>query len=244
MVLKLVSLRTIAIGALIAITASPSQANNETVENQIRARLTPLLNAPITSVVKSPFGEMFEVVTDNGLGYTDKNGSFFLYGATVLDTDTRENLTERREGELHRIAIADLPLEDAIKTVHGDGSRLLVTFEDPNCGYCRTLAPELDRVDNVTIYTFVMPVMAEDSPAKARAVWCAQDRSAAWRSLLETGAMPHSDECDTPLARNIALATKYRVRGTPTIVFADGIRRSRVMRAAEIETTLRKQAGL
>ncbi len=36
-------------------------------------------------------------------------------------------------------------------SLRGDGSRALVTFEDPNCGYCKKFVKDVATMDNVTI---------------------------------------------------------------------------------------------
>lgn len=51
-----------------------------------------------------------------------------------------------------------LRLADAIKDVKGDGSRVIAVFTEPECGYCRKYEKSLEKVDNVTIYRFLMPL--------------------------------------------------------------------------------------
>lgn len=48
-----------------------------------------------------------------------------------------------------------LPLQHAIKEVHGDGSRVMALFEDPFCPICRVFTKFVDQIDNVTIYRFI-----------------------------------------------------------------------------------------
>jgi thiol:disulfide interchange protein DsbC len=57
----------------------------------------------------------------------------------VFNVTTGADLTRERIDEINKIKFSDLPLDKAIKTVKGDGSRVIAVFEDPNCGYCKRL---------------------------------------------------------------------------------------------------------
>lgn len=115
---------------------------------------------------------------------------------------------------------------------------MLVTLEDPNCGYCKKLAPELDKIKNVTIYRFLMPVLGPDSMEKSRAAWCANDRAKAWDAYM-AGKQVTSRPCDSSaIDRNLELQRKLNVRGTPTLIFASGERVPGYIPAEEIERKL------
>jgi hypothetical protein len=62
--------------------------------------------------------------------YTDENARYMFVGK-VVDLTTLQNLTRARADELASIRFADLPLEMAIKTVKGNGKRVMAVFEDP-----------------------------------------------------------------------------------------------------------------
>lgn len=209
------------------------------LKQKIAARMAPFINGEIRRIDRAGFGGLYEVITDNGIGYTDRDGSVLIINAAVVDTTTRENLTEKRMNELHAVSFRDLPLKDAVKTVVGDGRRVMATFEDPNCGYCRKLSLELDKLDNVTIYTFLYPVMAPDSEVKARSVWCSADRPAAWRNGIQNNQYKEAPPCDTPFARNSAFAQRHRIQSTPTIFFESGERLSGALPAERLERALR-----
>ncbi len=58
----------------------------------------------------------------------------------------------------------------AMKAVTGTGKRVVAVFEDPNCGYCKTMRRDLLKLENATVYTFVLPILAADSETKAKKV--------------------------------------------------------------------------
>src|SRR5262249_49181624 len=108
----------------------------------------------------------------------------------------------------------------------GDGKRVIAVFEDPNCGYCKRFRQTLKEVDNVTIYTFMYNILAEDSAIKSKNIWCSDDRNKAWDEWMLNGkvAPPAPPSCTTPNDKIFALGHKLRITGTPTIFFADGSR--------------------
>ncbi len=159
--------------------------------------------------------------------------------ASDNDLKARKNLTAESEARLGKISFADLPLDLAIKTVHGSGRRVIATFEDPNCPFCKKLQKELETMKDLTVYTFLYPILAPTSVDKARGVWCAADRAKAWNELMLNGKAPAAAKCDAAaIDKLLALGQKLKVSGTPTIFFADGNRTSGFMPAAELEKAI------
>jgi len=226
---------------LLALAAVANIACAGETEDAIKVNVGGFFGAPIESVSKAPFADLYEVVTQQGIAYTDKTGSFVIFGGTVIDAKSKANLTAKRMNELGAFKFGELPLADAVKIVHGNGKRAMATFEDPNCGYCKKLAHELDKLQDVTIYTFLYPVLGDDSTAKSSDIWCAKDRSASWVGLIRDGVNPPHVECDKAvIERNLALGKKLRVIGTPGILFASGERIPGYAAAADIDTKLSK----
>ena len=86
----------------------------------------------------TPFTEVRPTEMGRNIAYTDSTGRYFFFGQ-LMDMKTQRNLTTERSGEISRVDLKDLRPEDAIKSVKGDGSRVLYVFADPNCGYCKQL---------------------------------------------------------------------------------------------------------
>lgn len=177
----------------------------------------------IERVEASEIPGLHEVVMGQNSAYTDTSGRYFVFGH-LFDMQTQRDLTAERLEQQQRVAFAQLPLSDAIKTVRGKGERVLAVFSDPDCPYCRRLEGELAKIDNVTLYTFAYPLesLHPEAKAKAVAVWCAPDRARAWAELMKTGKVPGKRPCDHPIDRNIALARQLGIQGTPTLFSADG----------------------
>jgi thiol:disulfide interchange protein DsbC len=197
------------------------------VEATIRKNIEPRLGgAKIESIKETPYGGLYELRVAGDILYTDKKGDYLIIGH-VYDAKTTRDLTRERVDDINKIKFSDLPLDSAIKQVKGDGKRVIAVFEDPNCGYCKRLRQTaLKEVNNVTIYTFMYNILAEDSFVKSKNVWCSPDRAKAWDEWMVNGkaapAAPAS--CETPNDKVLALGQKLKISGTPAIFFADGTR--------------------
>src|SRR5262245_53247342 len=227
-----------------AATPSAPQAvesrKSQSVEDQIRAKLEARIGAKPESVTKTPFG-LYEVIVGTDVLYVDPNVNY-VFAGRVIDARTREDLTQKRRDELLKVDFKSLPLDQAVKTVRGSGARVMVTFEDPNCPYCKRLYKDMRNVTDVTIYTFLYPILSQDSFEKSKNIWCAKDRAVAWDAYMGDGKAPDAAaaDCKHPLQQVLALGQKLDVSGTPTIVFADGTRLPGAVSVDKIEQLLDK----
>lgn len=221
----------------VALFAQGAVADEAAIRKNIAERLSGF--PKIDEVSKTPIPGIYEIRTGADVFYTDEQGDHFFEGQLV-DTRTRANLTEARIAKLTAIDFGKLPLKDAIVWKQGNGSRKLVVFADPNCGYCKKFEKDLQQVKDVTVYTFLYPILGGDSPDKSRNIWCAKDSIKVWRDWMIDGtAIPTSAQCDaSALQRNYALGQKYRIRGTPGLVFEDGTHKPGALSAAQIEQLL------
>jgi thiol:disulfide interchange protein DsbC len=212
------------------------------VEAALRKNLPErLANFPkIDEVSRTPMPGIYEVRIGSELFYTDGEGNYIINGE-MMDTRARRNLTEERMEKLLAIDFGSLPLKDAFVMVRGNGKRKLAVFEDPNCGYCKRFERDLQKVDNVTVYLFLYPILGPDSAEKSRAIWCSKDKGRSWLDWMVRNEPPAKADpgCDTSaLARNVELGRKHRITGTPTLVFADGSRVPGAIGAPEVEKLL------
>jgi thiol:disulfide interchange protein DsbC len=204
-------------------------------EARIKAEMQKQLGerAKVDTVRTTPMAGLYEVTIGTDIVYTDANARYLIQGE-VVDLKTGTNLTEQRSNDLNRIRWADLPLNDAIKVVRGKGTRQVAVFADPNCGFCKRLEKGFQQLDNVTIYTFLVPMLSADSLTKSQQVWCSSDKVKAWNQA-PTG----KGDCGNPLERNTALARKLGVTGTPAMFFTDGSRINGAVPIAQIEKKLK-----
>lgn len=193
----------------------------------------------IEEVSKTPMPGLFEIrVQGNEIFYSDAKGDFLIQGA-LIDTKQKRNLTEERNDKLSAIPFDSLPLKYAFTQVKGNGKRKLVVFADPNCGYCKRFERDLQKIDNVTIYHLMYPVLGEDSKVKSRNIACAKDRAKTWNDWMMQGVTPPAVACDNHHIEVIVeFGKKNRITGTPTIFVADGTRVPGAIESAQIEALL------
>jgi thiol:disulfide interchange protein DsbC len=230
-------LRNLAACGLLALGLGAALAQEAAIRKNLAERLPSL--PPIEEVSKAPMNGLFEIrVRGNEIFYTDAEGNFLIQG-NLIDTRQRRNLTEERVDKLNAVAFDALPLKDAFTVVRGNGKRKLAVFEDPNCGYCKRFERELQKVNDVTIYMFLYPILGRDSADKSRNIWCAKDPARAWQDLMLRDQPVAAASCDgSALARNIEFGRKYRITGTPTLIFADGTRVPGAISTQQVEKHL------
>lgn len=178
----------------------------------------------IKGVAMTPLSGLYEVNIGSEIIYTDANARYIIQGH-LLDLDKGANLTEMRLAELNRVNFSDFPLGQTIVSKRGAGKRQLVIFADPNCGYCKRLEKDLQSVGDLTVYTFLLPILSADSNNKSRQIWCSADRNKVWQNWVLQNTQPTGNgQCKTPIESNLALAQKLGVKATPTLFFTDGSR--------------------
>jgi thiol:disulfide interchange protein DsbC len=198
--------------------AAPTAQQTQTITKAFETRFPGI---HVDGVRLTPMSGLFEVQVGLDLLYTDAQVNYVLQGS-LIDAKARRDLTAERLEVLQQVAFDSLPLDHAIRQVKGTGARKVAVFEDPNCGYCKQLHHTLQDVDNVTVYTFLFPILAPDSSTKSRDIWCSADPAKAWKAWMVDGQLPPTAECDTPIQDNLALGRKLKVQGTPALFFADG----------------------
>jgi thiol:disulfide interchange protein DsbC len=196
---------------------------------------------PIDAARTTPMNGLIELRMGSNVLYTDANGDF-LFDGHMLDTRTQADLTQARLDEINKIDFAALPFKDAVAWKSGTGKRRMVVFADPNCGYCKQLERELQQLKDVTVYTFVVAILGDDSKVKAENLLCNNNRTQAWLDWMLKGLQPPRamGMCNTPVARNQALMQKFGINGTPAVFFEDGSRLPGAAAKATLEQRLDK----
>ena len=225
---------------LLALACASAFAQEAAIRKALAERLPQL--PKIDEVTRSPIPGLFEVrFGGTQILYSDATGDHILANGSLIETRSRTDLTEARLDKLTAIDFDKLPLKDAMVITQGSGTRKMAVFVDPNCGYCKRFERDLSTVKDVTIYTFLMPILGPDSTAKSRDIWCAKDSSRAWRAWMVDNVTPpkSSGSCDTAvLERNLELSKKHRITGTPALVFEDGTRKPGALPAEQVDKLL------
>ncbi|MDN4571857.1 thiol:disulfide interchange protein [Pandoraea cepalis] len=212
--------------------------------------------------IERAFPGFYSVVKGSEIYFVRDDMSILIAG-NVVDLKSNRSLTAalqaKAEDNRPKLDVAQLDLNDAIK--FGQGSRRLFVFSDPDCPYCRTLEGSLSQLSDVTIYIFPFPLaqLHPNAPGVSEAIWCQADRAQAWRDYqglaklvspdrlmsawrdhLRQRGQPEQPLCANPIARNLALGEKWRIAGTPALVFEDGALIPGAVPAERIEAQLAK----
>ena len=234
--MKLLATAATAIFAVLTLGQAFAASPEDTIRQTLNERIPQLTK--IDEVRTTPMQGLYEVRVGTDVFYTDAQGNYLIQGE-LIDTQARRNLTEDRIKALTAVKFSDLPLNDAIKVVQGKGERHIAVFADPNCGYCKRFERDMQSVDNVTMHVFLIPILSPDSVEKSRNIWCAKDQAKAWQDYMLKGEKSTSATCDTKaLERNLAFAHKYKITGTPTIIFTDNTRIPGAISAKDVEKRL------
>ena len=222
--------------SLVAVASLNALAQDAAIRKNLAERV-PQLKA-IDEVTKTAIPGVYEVrVNGTEIYYTDAQANYLIQG-NLIDTKQRRNLTEERVEKLTAIKFDALPFKDAFTIVRGNGQRKMAVFEDPNCGYCKRFERDLQKIDNVTIYMFLYPILGADSGEKSKAIWCAKDKGQTWQDwMVREQPLPTTVAmCDTnALARNVEFGRTYKIQGTPTLVFSNGARVPGAIDAKQVE---------
>lgn len=248
-------IRSALVATLVALFAAPAlHAQAPTVAQAASGPVAPAVDATlrknlgervpslgkIDEVSRTPMPGVYEIRVGTDVFYADPEGNYLINGQ-LIDTRQRRNITEERVEKLLAIDFDSLPIKDAFTIVRGSGKRKLAVFEDPNCGYCKRFERDLQKIDNVTVYLFLYPILGPDSDEKTRNIWCSRDKAKAWLDWMVRNQVPAkaAESCDTAaIARNVEFGRKNRITGTPTLLFADGTRVPGAVGAADVEKLL------
>lgn len=216
-------LKTLRIGLYMACLIPGAALASEAAVKQALQSKYP--NVQIENIARTPMPGVYEIYADGEILYVDEKANHLIIGGRMIDAGRKTDLTAERLRTLSAVKFDQLPLDLAFRKVQGNGSRKLAYFTDPNCPYCKQIEPNLAKLENVTIYVFLYPVLGADSLEKSKAVWCSKDRAKAWDDIMLRGNPPKAaGTCETPIEKIVAFGRRKGITGTPTLFLADGER--------------------
>ncbi|MFW2162872.1 DsbC family protein [Acinetobacter beijerinckii] len=230
--------KKVGIFSILSFISALSFANVETVKSNLNQNYP---NIQVTNIQKTEMAGLYSANLDKQIIYLDESAQYMFVGSMVRMKD-QKNLTKDLVLKQNSVDWNKLPFKDAIKTVKGNGKRELAIFSDPNCPYCKKLEAELDKLNDVTIYTFIYPLKPQ-SITVSKQIWCDTNQAYAWKNLLEKNIQPKAKTCANPIERNLQLGRKLAVTGTPTLIFSNGLKMVGGRSAEDIQA-IWKELGL
>ena len=221
------------------LTTSVAQA---ATADSVRTSLMTATGLIADAVEPSPVKGIWEVQIQGRIFYVDDEAKYVLAGANIIETATQKNLTNERLREIARENWSKWPLQDAVKQVYGKGERQIVVFSDANCQYCRAMESVWEQVGNLTVYTFIVPMIRGER--NNREIVCSKNPSEAWHAWMGQGVAPAPAPvgCDASvLERNLRLSSRFNITGAPTFFFPSGYRHTGAVTAVEFNRLLDQQ---
>lgn len=193
----------------------------------------------IANIRPSPMPGLYEVVIGKNVAYVGADANLFLFGH-IWDMTAQKDLTQDRRDFLDRVDLAVLPKELAIRSVNGNGRRVLYVLADPQCGYCKQLETTVSKMPDITVYTFLLPILGDDSRRLAEDIWCSNNRAAAWRDWMTKGVQPRSSgsACEAPVTAIESIAKSLGINSTPRLIAGDGRKQVGALGEAELTAWL------
>ena len=229
------------IGVLSFVQSSAAQIPDEAIRKALAPRLTP--GTKVDAVRASPVPGLFEVQIGTQVLYVNEGATYLIQG-NLVNLESGRNVTqERSEALIAELEKAVMPvlwspeaLQDAVKLVKGNGTRKVVVFEDPYCGYCKKLRQSFAEMNDITVYTFMVAALSADSGNKARDLWCSADRAKAYEDWMVRGKAPVAADksCADPVKRVADLASRLGVGPVPHVVFSDGTKNLGYLATADL----------
>ena len=188
------------------------------------ALLKAVPGAQIDSIKPSIIPGYREVAVGGKVVYVSADGRYLMQGSLV-DLNTRDNLTEVSEGALRRGQLDAVPRNRRIVFSPPNPKYRITVFTDIDCGYCRKLHSQINDYMNAGISVeylfFPRAGIGSESFNKAVSVWCAADqRKAMTDAKLDKPVAKRT--CTNPVTMDYALGQRVGVDGTPAIFAADG----------------------
>jgi len=195
-------------------------------------------SSEISHVQRAQALRLWQAFIDGQIVYFD-GGMRFFFSGSIYQANGMHNLTDASLAELRAGAFSALPLNRSMIRVKGDGRRKFAIFEDPFCGYCKALEPELDSLTDYTAYVFPYPILGDRSVETAIAAWCSAEPQHVWRTaLLNRQPITPVSICDNPVKEVLALGKRLGITGTPTLLFPDGTRHEGLIHASGLSARL------
>lgn len=246
---RIVSALALTVGACLAFGAeSRADAYLEAIKAAISRHSGG--NVQADTVAATPVPGIFEVTNGREVFYADSTGRYAFVDGRLIDMAEKRDLTQPRLEQLAAIPFDELPLDLAIKAVHGNGTRKLAVFEDPACPVCRSMQDSLAALDDITIYTFAYPVVSPESIPAAVSAWCepSDQRERHWQAYMDGAPPPQAiaPQCEPAMqlvGRIVEFGRTRDIRSTPTLVLGDGRRVVGAMPREELDAALTEAAA-
>ncbi len=199
-------------------------------ENAIKAKISQKLGLNVSQVQEAPMEGLYELITEAGLFYSDKDANFFIQGKLYGLADNVVNHSETTLAKMRIDGMAKFT-KDMIIYPAKDEKHIVTVFTDITCTYCRKMHQEMDAYNDLGITIRYLAYPREGITNRygeltngykdLRSIWCNEDPNDAL-TRAKDGASVSLRICDKPVEAEFNFGRQIGVSGTPAIVLDNG----------------------
>lgn len=225
------NIRNFALATAVALTGlNAYAADQEGQEAQAMQKITERLNtlvegAAAAKIAKTPVAGLYQITVGPTVVYMTEDGDYLLNGS-LLDLNTRQNLTEQAKNQARFEAVAALDPSTMIEfPAKGESKHVITVFTDVDCPYCKKFhqeVPELNE-NGVTVRYMAYPRSGPETPSyfKMVSIWCADDKKQAMDDVKHDKSI-EKKTCENPVLNHMMEAQNFGIQGTPALIFENG----------------------
>ena len=190
--------------------------------NQRVASIDPRLK--VDGIGPAPMAGLYEVTIGARVVYFSEDGKYLVLGE-LIDTQTKENLTEARKAAITNSILADFGADQMIVIGPANAKRYVTVFTDVDCPYCARFHRDVPRLNEAGVQVryllFPRTGIGSRSYQRSVGVWCADDQIESI-GIAKAGGEVEFKECSNPVAQHYELGQEVGIRGTPAIILDSG----------------------
>lgn len=200
-------------------------------------KLLSFAGVTVKSVKPAPARGFFEVLFEKGGGigliFIDYAKKYLLEGQVMEIATKQPAIAHEKElprpRQFTRVDPKSIPVQHAFTIGNPKGPKKLYVFTDPDCPYCRTLHPELIKLEklmpDLAIHIMLYPLQQLHPQAydKARVILASKKRQNLDKAFEgKELPKPKGDEGRLAVDAVLTFATEQGITATPTILLPDG----------------------
>ena len=211
---------------LFLLFANSAYANIEEIINRLHPYFP---NISAEQINESQLEGFYEVIITEPwieVMYISSDARYVLQG-NVTDLVSMSNLSAIRINATRKQILNNIDENSKIVFEAANEQYIVHVFTDVDCPYCAKLHANMAEMNSlgITIKYLASP-LEQLHPQAQRAmekIWCAENRNLALHNYkTKKGILPVSEDCENPVAQQLAISKQLGVNGTPSIFLEDG----------------------
>lgn len=205
-------------------TAKEDKAKTE-IQKVLRKAIPDL---EVDQVSQSPVSGIYQVMAGSEVFFVTADKKHMFYG-TLLDLTQNQNdwnITENLRREARLKIISELKTSEMVTFTPTNKKGSVIVFTDVDCGYCRRFHQHMDEIlaEGIEVKYLAFPRTGVGSASykTMASIWCAKDQNSMMTQAKAGKDVPEKS-CDNPVAEQFELGQQLGIRGTPTLIFENGV---------------------